>query len=60
MLKNKILKKSQLVKKKKKLGSTKYRPSQSCLKQITINYEVKSPINQILKYKIRERSINFK
>ena len=59
MLKNKIKKKSQLVK-KKKLGSTKYRPSQSCLKQITINYEVKSPINQILKYKIRERSINFK
>jgi hypothetical protein len=59
MLKNKIKKKS-ISKKKKKLGSTKYRPSQSCLKQITINYEVKSPINQILKYKIRKRSINFK
>ena len=58
MLKNKIKKKS--ISKKKKLGSTKYRPSQSCLKQITINYEVKSPINQILKYKIRKRSINFK
>jgi hypothetical protein len=58
MLKNKIKKKKSIS--KKKLGSTKYRPSQSCLKQITINYEVKSPINQILKYKIRERSINFK
>jgi len=56
MLKNKIEKKSIS---KKKLKSTDYRLSQSCIEQITINYEVKSSINEILKYKIRERSINF-